>query len=468
MDADTLRDRLIEIAQMDPLEQDDALKALQAECKDAEFTVNMPTLRNTLKRIMSEATGIAAEPVVDLINQEWFIIGGDGAARFARWEEGGLQMYTKASFAMLVAPLSRLTMGHNPEDVYLRSDDRRLYTGVTIDASAGAVVDGKVNLWQGYGVEPTLGDAALFLDYLKAVFPDEWEYILNWCAWVVQNPDKRIEVALFLVSRAEGTGKSTLGLIFRRIFGRHAVMASKSSDLIGKFNGHLASALFIHGNEILFRGNKQGADHLKTIITDDRLRVEPKGLASFEKDNHISMLLTSNHDHAAHIGPSDRRYAFAEASDTLRKKTSFWVPFYEWLDSGGVEIIADHLLGMDLSAFDPQNDRPLSDLYMINKRGSLQQTGRWWRDCIDAEELLGSTHGYQPGQWSNKNPIYRAYVTAQRVQHGYADTVDASLFWKDMKALGAMADTRKRHGKPREVKLVGWAEADANLFRSFT
>jgi hypothetical protein len=101
------------------------------------------------------------------------------------------------------------------------------------------------------------------------------------------------------------------------------------------------------------------------------------------------MLLTSNHEHAAHVGPSDRRYAFAEASPTLEGDTAYWTKFYGWLGSGGYEIVADYLLEMDLTGYSPQRDRPFSELYLINKRGLLQQAAKWWRDCIDNEKVLG-------------------------------------------------------------------------------
>ena len=370
---------------------------------------------------------------------------------------------------MAVAPLTGMAQGRPPETVYLSSSNRREYRGITIDTDGPEVINNKINLWRGYGVTPSKGTAKRFLDYLQTVYPKEWEYILNWSAWTIQNPDKRTNVALFLISSTQGTGKSTLGHILRKLFGSHAVKVSRSKDLTGDFTAHLASALFVHGDEILFRGNRAGADTLKTMITDDTLRLEAKGVSSFEADNRLSMLLTSNHEHAAHISPSDRRYAFVEADDALAGNKAFWTSFYRWLEDGGYSKTLHHLLSIDVSDFDPVADRPISELAMINKRGSLKQTAGWWRECIDTETLVGSDDfEFYSEEWHLKSIIYKAYCEWQRKQSGSDDTVGADLFWKDMKKLGAIKAAKRAHGSARQVKLLSWNVAAQKMRDNLT
>jgi hypothetical protein len=463
MNAEELKGRIIDIAVMDMADRRPALDKLQAECAAADYRQTIKDLNAMLNLVLKSTPAGIANPLVDKINEDWFLVVGEGAVRFARWEEAGLHFYNRAGFAMAVATLTGLAQGQPPESVYLCSSNRREYRGITIDAKGDEVIDGKVNLWRGYGVKRQLWDEAPFLKYLRTVYPNEWKYIRDWCAWTIQNPDRRTNVALFLISSTQGTGKSTLGNIMRKLFGRHAVKVSRSKDLTGDFTAHLSSALFVHGDEILFKGNRAGADSLKTMITDDTLRLEAKGVPSFEADNRLSLLLTSNHEHAAHISAGDRRYAFAEASDKLAGNKDYWTEFYAWLEGDGYEGILAYLLDVDVSDFNPVADRPFSELALINKRGSLKQTAGWWRECIDLETLAGSERACPSDRWHKKRLVYDAYLNWQRKQRGYDDAVDGALFWKDMRELGAIQDERKAHNKVREVRLVPWDVADEKL-----
>ena len=464
MNAEILTARIIEIALMPLPDRRPALDALIVECAEAGFRQTSKDLDRMLLQVLKSTPSGIADPLVEKINEDWFLINGEGSVRFARWEECGLMFYNRASFAMAVAPLTGMAQGRPPETVYLSSCNRREYRGITIDTDGPEAINEKINLWRGYGVTPSKCTAKRFEDYLKAVYPKEWEYIRNWSAWTIQNPDKRTNVALFLISSTQGTGKSTLGHILRKLFGSHAVKVSRSKDLTGDFTAHLASALFVHGDEILFRGNRAGADTLKTMITDDTMRLEAKGVASFEADNRLSMLLTSNHEHAAHISPSDRRYAFVEAGDALAGNKTFWTSFYSWLEDGGYSKTLHYLLSIDVSDFDPVADRPISELALINKRGSLKQTAAWWRECIDCETLVGGDDfPFYSDEWHAKSKIYQAYCDWQRKQRGSDDTVGADLFWKDMKGLGAIRSQRRPNSSMRQVMLATWIVAAHNM-----
>ena len=76
------------------------------------------------------------------------------------------------------------------------------------------VVNGKLNLWRGFGVTEKQGDWSLMRQHIQQVLAsnntDHATYIINWIAWAVQNPADRAEVALVFRGK-KGTGKGTLG-----------------------------------------------------------------------------------------------------------------------------------------------------------------------------------------------------------------------------------------------------------------
>jgi hypothetical protein len=125
---------------------------------------------------------------------------------------------------------------------WFRHRNRRQHTGVAYVPPGAAVINGYLNLWQGWGVEPKQGDWSLLRDHIYEVLAarddDADRYIMNWLGWCAQHPDEQAETALVFISE-RGSGKGTLGNAMCRIFGQHARHISSPDHLTGKFNHHL-------------------------------------------------------------------------------------------------------------------------------------------------------------------------------------------------------------------------------------
>ncbi len=94
-----------------------------------------------------------------------------------------------------------------------------------MDTSGERFVDGRLNLWRGFGVEPKPGEWPLLrrhiLDVLCSGNKEHARYMARWIAWGVQNPIKQSEVALVL-GGDKGTGKGKFLRLLCRLFGTHA------------------------------------------------------------------------------------------------------------------------------------------------------------------------------------------------------------------------------------------------------
>jgi hypothetical protein len=105
---------------------------------------------------------------------------------------------------------------------WLGNSQRRQYRGVTFVPAGPAVIDGKLNLWRGWGVEPAPGKWKLMRQHIRDVLAADDAavdaYIIKWLAWAVQHPAEQAEVALVFISEGRGTGKGTLGRAMCRIF----------------------------------------------------------------------------------------------------------------------------------------------------------------------------------------------------------------------------------------------------------
>ena len=95
---------------------------------------------------------------------------------------------------------------------WLEHSDRPTAEGVTMDPTGGRFVDGKLNLWRGYGVEPDFADWSLLrhhiVDVVCAGNQEHADYVLRWIAWTLQHPTEPAEVAIVLpFSVRDATGQ---------------------------------------------------------------------------------------------------------------------------------------------------------------------------------------------------------------------------------------------------------------------
>ena len=103
------------------------------------------------------------------------------------------------------------------------------------------------NLWQRWGVEPEQGDWSIIRDHIIDVISDgdkdKADFILDWCAHMVQRPWEKPGVALVLKGR-KGTGKTLLTDMLARVIGRqNTLITANGKKLFAQFNWHLADKI---------------------------------------------------------------------------------------------------------------------------------------------------------------------------------------------------------------------------------
>ena len=134
------------------------------------------------------------------------------------------------------------------------------------------------NLWQGWGIEPKKGDCSIIHDHILNVVAagdnHKANYILDWCAHMVQKPWDKPGVALVLRGR-KGTGKTLLTEILACVIGRgNTLITASGKKLFLQFNWHLADKLLIGAEEAFFAGNRELNDQLKHLLTGSEIEVE--------------------------------------------------------------------------------------------------------------------------------------------------------------------------------------------------
>jgi hypothetical protein len=223
-------------------------------------------------------------------------------------------------------------------DWWLKHPLRRQYEGLIFQPGGAEVINGRLNLWKGWGVEPKPGDWSLMREHIRTVIAAGVEanfvYIMNWLAWAVQYPDQQAEVALVLMG-LRGTGKGTLGNTMMRLFGQHGVHISDAKHLIG-FNEHLRDACFLFADEAYWPGDKSAEGNFKRLISEPDLFIEGKGRKGVYEPNMLHILMASNEDWVIPAGERERRFAGFGVSEIHIQEEKYFNALYEQLENGAL------------------------------------------------------------------------------------------------------------------------------------
>lgn len=294
-------------------------------------------------------------------------------------------------------------------DAWLKHAGRRTYVNGLVLLPEGETPAGTYNLWRGFGCEPKRGATQeevkpALAHMFKVVCGADvaaYNYLLRWLAWGVQNPGKQAEVAVVLQG-GRGVGKGFLGRWFRDMYGAHGMHIQHPRHLVGNFNGHLQSCCAMFVDEAFFAGDRAGNAVLKSLITEDQMTVEKKGIDVAPIRNRLKILMATNEDHAIIAGTDERRYFVLHVSDAKAQDHTYFGKLDAWWVNGGKEALLGYLLDLDLKGF---NIRSVPNTAALERQKieSLDVFNLW------VFEKLSDGNWHQdrtPEQWAGEFFVY--------------------------------------------------------------
>jgi hypothetical protein len=264
-----------------------------------------------------------------------------------------------------------------------------LFESIDMIDPPGAKQPGVLNIWRGLKVSPRAGAwpriGRLLKEGIASSDATHEQFLLDWIAWGLQNPLRRIGTALCLVGE-QGTGKSTVGEMLRRLYGmEYSLYASADNDIVGSFNDRLENRLLFVGDEAVFGGDPKIRGKLKALISEGMIRAEAKFQSAREITNRLKFVFTSNEAAALPIEPGDRRSTVFRVSDKFKGDLAFWTDFHGHLNDELPAFLHD-MLKRDLSTFDHR--KPLATSAKADMAGATASPfARILLNCIRDESL---------------------------------------------------------------------------------
>jgi hypothetical protein len=270
------------------------------------------------------------------------------------------------------------------------------------------------NLWKGFAVQAVPGDKHLpYLTHMKNIICDgneeHYEYLLKWMARAVQYPAEPGQVAIVLQG-GRGTGKGFFVTQFGSLFGGHFMQVSNSSHIVGNFNAHLRDALILFSDEAFYANDKKHNSTLKTLITEDILPIEGKGLDLEFGQNYVHLIMSSNEEHVLRTGVDERRFFILRVNEDMKQNTDYFEAVTEAMNSGGRENLLYYLMSYDVEKFQVRNV-PKTKALQAQTDFSLDSRDEWLFRCL------------QRGSWSEDKEEWEEVIPRRQLYEIYVKDV---------------------------------------------
>lgn len=251
------------------------------------------------------------------------------------------------------------------------------------------------NLWLGFNLQPKKSENPCpkirqhLLEVLVSGDRTDYFKLLLYLAWLVQYPDQQSQVVPVLTS-SQGTGKSTLGLIMQKIFGRHSIQLVHKKHFGNNFNAHLLNKNIVILEEVLWENDRNGESVLKSWVTDHNQLIEPKGVNAFQIESYANYVIVSNHERCFPATVDNRRFWPLNISEHRIGDHAYFNELYSEIHGNGVAELLYYLLHINI----PANWKPWEQLPKNNER-----TLNALLSSSNASELKWLLAKVEEGEW---------------------------------------------------------------------
>lgn len=400
---------------------------------------------NGTHSILRETKGEKGQPKVEHWNEDTF------NKRFASWTMTVGEKKTPLTKIWMNAPARQTKPSADNGDA---RNWRRTYDGICFSPGEEPKA-GYYNLWRGFSCTP-LGDdekpsaeanwaLAAFLEHAEQnVCQGDKElnrWLIGYFAHMVQKPNEKVLVALVMKGE-KGVGKNALVERVFDLFGAHAIVSGHRRYLQSNFNGHMEALVGLCLDEAVWAGDKQGAGHLKALITGDKHLIERKGCEPYEVNNRLRVVLLGNEDWIAPASADERRWAVFLVGNGRKQQRKFFERMRLGMQThGGDRLLLRYLLDYDLTGIQV-NAAPITEGLLDQKQESLEPFPQWWFACLSEGCIVKSEFS---NSWPEDMDTQRVYSAANAYikNLGFRALTDGTLGRKLKAAPVALSRARR-------------------------
>jgi Family of unknown function (DUF5906) len=308
----------------------------------------------------------------------------------------------------------------------------------------------KLNLFHGYGVTPIKGECSRILNHIREVIcsgnEEAYNYLRRLWAWQFQHVGKQSRVVVILRSDRQQVGKGAIAeKVLHNCWGAHraGLWVNKRDSVKNRFNAPFKGKSFCGLDEAVFKGDRELSAMIKSIVANDTISIEHKGVDAVPVPNGINMMILTNSRTPISLDEFDARCYPLNVSEHRADDREYFDALYHEIENGGLEAFLYEMLNTDLTDFHPRGSMPKDNEVhreMIRDSRDPADVRNWLEECIATETLCGFENGSDV--WEENRLLKSADILAAYRNWAKSLTVRSKTetapqtFWKTLTECG--------------------------------
>ncbi len=201
--------------------------------------------------------------------------------------------------------------------------------------------------------------AEMWVEHVKALWPDDHDYFFDFCAHMIQRPEEKCNTAIVL-SGAQGIGKDAALKPVKAAMGPWNTKNIDPDELFSPYKPWLQTVMLVI-DEVRPSKDEFHASSMYNILKPmiatppDTLPLNNKYMALRYVVNVMRIFITTNDWMAMYIPPEDRRlYIMHSTRPQLWQDQKYFIDLFAWFAAGGEAEVGRWLMKRDLSKFNPK------------------------------------------------------------------------------------------------------------------
>jgi hypothetical protein len=285
-----------------------------------------------------------------------------------------------------------------------------------------------INTWVPSGVREVAGVPARWLELVGYVIPDRdyREWLLDFLAWIIQNPAARLPLIPLIIG-GQGIGKDMLLDPVRAVIGQHNSVGVDAAMMEGAFNEWMRHRLAV-SSELKLPKDGRLYNRIKewTGMGNARLTINAKFQRPYNIESRLVFFAFSNHvDSLKGLEPDDRRWVIY-ISLAEKNTAAYYAAMGRDLGSvSEIGRVAHFLATRDISAFDPFTPPDVAGMHrQAALVANLAAPAEWVHEAVTtgrfaARKWLSIGEVLRAAQ-TTRDPLVSRAISAKAVSDGMA------------------------------------------------
>jgi hypothetical protein len=391
------------------------------------------------------------DDLIEAINAKCAVLRRGGSMQFVFWDHAGNPVFSMKRDAEVALAQYRLSLVQTVQDqmgrerksfkelsgfsVWLKSPNRREFSGVGFYPDRRSMPQGHLNMWTGFAFDPAPGDWGIMRRHIHDNIcngnAEHFNFLMDWMSQLFFEPAKKSGV-IPVLRGLPGTGKSIVGEWLCKIVGsRHSLVVDKGKHLTGNFNGHLEGKILILAEEAVFAGDPKAERALKHLATSKSFTYESKGVDARDGESLCRAFLTTNDDWAVAVDAMDRRYFVLDVSPARKEDKAFFAALNDQMENGGAAAMLYELQERAMT-FARLGKPPMTDAKREQMRHSMSPKLKWLASVLTDGLFPSKDDDGVPwpelGGAVQKSDILRSYQAAVPGYHSPPSALELGMF----------------------------------------